>query len=104
MKWENMRRGSVALIRLLSVQFVGPRRHPVRRYQAVKKMENLDINLILFVGGDGTDRDIYRATNGNTPFVGVPAGVKIHSGVYAINPACAGEVAVRFLEGSLKNS
>ncbi len=64
-------------------------------------MEHLDVDLILFAGGDGTARDIYSATNGNVPFVGVPAGVKIHSGVYAINPGCAGEVAARFLEGKL---
>lgn len=71
-------------------------------FKAVQEMERLDVDLIMFAGGDGTARDIYSATNGKVPFVGVPAGVKIHSGVYAINPGCAGEVAARYLEGKLE--
>ena len=68
---------------------------------AVREMERLGVDLILFAGGDGTARDIYRASEGKAAVIGIPAGVKIHSGVYAINPKCAGDVAVRFLEGRL---
>jgi predicted polyphosphate/ATP-dependent NAD kinase len=51
------------------------------------------------VGGDGTARDICEAVDGRLPAIGVPAGVKIHSAVYAVTPRAAGEVAALFLLG-----
>ena len=64
---------------------------------AAGEMLKLQVDLILFVGGDGTARDIYEAADLKVPALGIPAGVKIHSGVYAINPKKAGELAVKFL-------
>lgn len=64
---------------------------------AAREMLKLQVDLILFVGGDGTARDIYEAADLKVPTLGIPAGVKIHSGVYAINPKKAGELAVKFL-------
>jgi len=64
---------------------------------AAGEMLKLQVDLILFVGGDGTARDIYEAAGLEVPALGIPAGVKIHSGVYAINPKKAGELAVKFL-------
>lgn len=59
---------------------------------AAKEMYNLGVDIILFAGGDGTARNIYDAIGTNLPVLGIPAGVKIHSAVYAHNPNKAGEL------------
>ena len=71
---------------------------------AAKALAEKKVDLILFAGGDGTARNIYDAI-GNTgvPVIGIPAGVKIHSAVYATNSRNAGEVALMYLQGKIKN-
>lgn len=65
-----------------------------------------NIDLLVFAGGDGTARDVLDALSSNnepdslqTPVVGIPAGVKIHSAVYSITPLHAGEIINLILEG-----
>jgi predicted polyphosphate/ATP-dependent NAD kinase len=67
--------------------------------KAAKEMLGLRVDLILFVGGDGTARDICESVGQEVPTLGVPAGVKIHSGVFGVKPAKAGELAAKFLRG-----
>jgi predicted polyphosphate/ATP-dependent NAD kinase len=65
---------------------------------AVKHVIASRADLIVFVGGDGTARDIYdamQAENG-IPVLGVPCGVKMYSGIFAVNPSEAVEVVKAF--------
>ena len=71
---------------------------------AAVEMAAAGASLILFAGGDGTARNICDAIGERVPVVGIPAGVKIHSAVYAVTPRSAGEVAAGFLEGRLKET
>jgi predicted polyphosphate/ATP-dependent NAD kinase len=54
-------------------------------------------DLLLFVGGDGTARDIYEAVGLDLVVLGVPAGVKIQSAAFATSAAAAGELARLYL-------
>lgn len=56
--------------------------------------------LLIFVGGDGTARDICDAVGTQLPVVAVPAGVKVYSSVFALNPRAAAEMVDAFVEGA----
>jgi predicted polyphosphate/ATP-dependent NAD kinase len=68
---------------------------------AAQQLAAYGVDLILFAGGDGTARNLCNTLDGNVPVLGVPAGVKIHSGVYAITPRAAGEVVAMLVKGEL---
>ena len=61
-----------------------------------------DPDLFLYAGGDGTTRDIVNALGDReVPIVGVPGGVKMHSGCFATTPKAAAEVVWSFITGDL---
>ena len=64
---------------------------------AVEKFRAAGVDLILFCGGDGTARDICPMTGDATPVLGIPAGVKMYSGVFGVTPARTAEILMRYL-------
>lgn len=73
--------------------------HTVRAAQALCQC---GVDLLVFVGGDGTARNVLDAVGASMTVVGIPAGCKIYSAVYAINPRRAGELIVRFIDGAVQ--
>lgn len=69
--------------------------------QAVHAITSRHVDLLLFAGGDGTARDICSVVDESFPVLGIPAGVKIHSGVYGVTPQASGEVVKLLVEGKL---
>lgn len=58
-----------------------------------------EIELLVFCGGDGTARDVYSVVGRTVPIIGIPAGVKMHSAVFAITPRSAATIIELFVAG-----
>jgi predicted polyphosphate/ATP-dependent NAD kinase len=69
--------------------------------KAAEQMKKLGVDLILFVGGDGTAVDIYQAINMSIPVLGIPSGVKMYSAVFARTPRSAKELVHEFIKGDI---
>lgn len=59
------------------------------------------VDMLVFAGGDGTARDLADVLPLTLPVIGIPAGVKMHSGVFAVTPQDAADVIARLLDGGL---
>lgn len=59
---------------------------------AVRTLLQSGVELLLFAGGDGTACDIFSSLDSSTPILGIPAGVKMHSAVFANSPVSAGRL------------
>ena len=70
--------------------------------EATLSLIDENVDLILYAGGDGTTRDIVEALgDSELPVIGVPGGVKMHSGCFAASPKAAAEVLKAWLTGEL---
>ncbi|MDG1549512.1 MAG: ATP-NAD kinase family protein [Candidatus Poseidoniaceae archaeon] len=71
----------------------------------VQQLIDNEVDVILYAGGDGTTRDIVNALGDKKiPLIGVPGGVKMHSGCFATTPNAAAEVLFSFAIGDLMSS
>lgn len=73
---------------------VGSISKPTTREDTIRlarEISNL-VDLLVFVGGDGTARDICVAIDSKIPVIGVPSGVKMYSAVFALNPRAAAQL------------
>lgn len=66
--------------------------------QAVRQLQQAGVDVLLFAGGDGTARDICDVVNPQQLVLGIPAGVKIHSGVYATSTRGAAEILRKLVQ------
>ena len=76
----------------------------------VGELVEAGVDAILYAGGDGTTRDIVNALEAagheaqTVALIGVPGGVKMHSGCFATTPKAAAEVALSFALGDLRTA
>ncbi len=67
--------------------------------EAVRGLVDAGVDLLLFVGGDGTAVDVAETLDeldADVPVLGVPGGVKVYSSVFAVTPRAAGRIAAGF--------
>jgi predicted polyphosphate/ATP-dependent NAD kinase len=63
---------------------------------ACKKFLEKKVDIILFCGGDGTARDIYDIVKSKVTLLGIPSGVKMHSGVFGVNTSATAKMLFEF--------
>lgn len=69
--------------------------------RATGELQDARIDVLLFAGGDGTARDVLDAANADLSVLGIPCGVKMHSGVFAKHPLAVAEILRDLLAGRL---
>ncbi|HIH97188.1 MAG TPA: ATP-NAD kinase family protein [Thermoplasmata archaeon] len=70
--------------------------------QTCKKFMERGVELILFCGGDGTARDIYSTVGQKVLLLGIPSGVKMHSGVFGTTASAVAKILAEWIEGKLR--
>ena len=74
------------------VSKIGKETSAIDTKRIVKEMLEKSIELLIFVGGDGTARDVFDVLGLSIPVVGIPSGVKMFSPVFALSTFAAAEI------------
>ncbi|WOF16917.1 ATP-NAD kinase [Methanoplanus sp. FWC-SCC4] len=69
--------------------------------KACLMMLKAGVEMIVFCGGDGTARDVVSATGDKVPLLGIPSGVKMFSGIFALTPKTGADIVNRFPDLSI---
>ncbi len=74
--------------------------------KCIWSLHDAGAEVVVFVGGDGTARDILDAIEeknlSDLLVLGVPSGVKMYSGIFVVNPRDAAEVIRLMIQGSAR--
>jgi len=70
--------------------------------EACRRMLEKQVDILVFCGGDGTARDVVEVVDKKIPLLGIPSGVKMHSGVFGINPKASAKTLCEFLNRDLE--
>ncbi len=69
---------------------------------AAEFLKKKKIDLLVFVGGDGTARDIIQSVGSEFPILGIPSGVKMHSGVFSQGIEKGVEILCNFVRNKVQ--
>jgi predicted polyphosphate/ATP-dependent NAD kinase len=72
---------------------------PFETMEACAEFIRNGASVIVFCGGDGTARDVLDSVGDGVPIIGIPAGVKMHSGVFLNSPLGLGPLLEHFVNG-----
>ena len=89
-------------LEFVSVNGVGVETARADTVRIARSMLKHGIDVLVFVGGDGTARDVLEAVGDHVTVLGVPAGVKVYSSVFAINPLAAANLVLAFQAGEIE--
>src|SRR5438132_11724459 len=83
-------------LEFVPINSVGSETTRMDTVRIARSMLDHGIDVLVFVGGDGTAKDVLEAVGDNVTVLGVPAGVKVYSSVFAINPRTAANIILEF--------
>ncbi len=77
-----------------------PKSKPEDTIKFAKKLKD-KVDILVFVGGDGTARDIHKAVNKEIPILGIPSGVKVYSSVFSSDPKNGAQIISKYIKNKI---